>query len=410
MPRPTPFHERTQPLCTSYNWKVWSGYYAVRCYDVCHDREYNAFRQGSGLIDVTPLFKYDLRGPDAAALLSRITSRDIGKLKVGRVVYLCWCDDAGHVIDDGTCARLGEDHYRLTAAEPTYYWLLRHAGSFDVRIEDTSESLAAVALQGPTAAKLLAQISDADLPSMRFFGVQACRFERPGAAPGGAIEGWLTRTGYTGDLGYELWVKNEDAVPLWDTLMATGQAYGIWPCGLDALDICRVEAGFVMAGVDYTAANHAVIPSQKSTPFELGLGWTVNLGPERAPFIGQAALEREQAAGSKWAFVGLDISWEELERLYDGHGLPPHLPQGAWRTPTPVYSGSRQVGRATSGAWSPILKKNLALATVEARFAAPGTVIDFEVTVEWERQRVPATVTPLPFFDPPRKKAHGKDL
>ncbi|MBR56701.1 MAG: hypothetical protein CMH54_01450 [Myxococcales bacterium] len=401
MPYPSPFHPRTQALCTSYRWKEWAGFYAVRSYDICHEREYNAFRQGAGVIDVTPLYKYDITGPDAAAFLSRVMVRNIKKLGMGRVVYLCWCDDDGKIIDDGTCARLGEDFYRVTAAAPTYHWFMKHAAPYNVQIEDTSHTIGALAVQGPQSRNILRNLTDLNLNEMRFFGAAETTFA--------GIPGQLTRTGYTGDLGYELWVKNEDALKLWDALMDAGKPYGIHPAGLDALDICRVEAGFIMQDVDYIGALDAVIESQKSTPYELGLDWTVKL-KDREPFIGQAALEREKAQGSVWGFVGLEISWEAIEKLFEGYGLPPHLPEQAWRDPIPVFHRGRQVGRATSGAWAPILKKNLALATVESAFCQVGQQLEIEITVEWERKTVPATVVKTPFYDPERKKSYGPDV
>jgi len=325
-------------------------------------------------------------------------TRNVSKLRVGRAVYLCWCDDDGKVIDDGTCMRLGEDHYRISAAAPTYYWLMRHAPPYDVQVEDSTSRLGTLALQGPTSREILRQITDVDMDAMRFFGVTPASFD--------GIAGHLSRTGYTGDLGYELWVDAKDAIKLWDMLMAVGKPYGIHPAGLDALDICRVEAGFIMQDVDYFCSLDAIIESQKSTPYELGLGWAVHL-KDREPFIGQAALEAEKLRGSDWAFVGLEISWEGIEELYGSYELPPHLPERAWRDPIPVYSHGEQVGRATSGAWSPILKKSLALATVSRDCSEPGTVLDLEMTVEWARKTVPATVVKTPFFDPERKRSHG---
>jgi len=401
MPIPSPFHDRTEPLCTSYRWKEWAGYYAVSSYDICHEREYNAFRQGAGMLDVSPLYKYDFRGREAAACLSRIMARGLSSLKVGRVVYACWTDDRGKIIDDGTIARLDDTHYRVTSASPCMHWFLRHSHGFEVQVTDTSTQLAALAIQGPMARDALKQVTDIDLDTLRFFGVASGKIA--------GIDGCITRTGYTGDLGYEVWVDAGAALPVWDALIADGKPYGLMPAGLDALDVCRVEAGFVLQGVDYTSSFEAVIDSQRSTPFELGLGWTVKL-KNREPFIGQQALEHEKRAGSKWAFVGLDIDWEALEAVYDEVGLPPALPGGAWRDAIPVYFNGRQVGRATSGAWSPILKKNLALATVVSGFAPVGTKLDIEVTVEWERKTVPATVVATPFFDPPRKRAHGDDV
>lgn len=397
MPRETPFHPRTQALCTSYAWKHWSGYYAVCHYDESPEREYNAVRQGAGLIDVSPLFKYDVTGADAGPLLDYLLSRRVSRLKRGRVTYVCWMDDDGKVIDDGTCWRLDKRRWRLTAGSPAFYWLARHAAGFgDVTVTDRTADIAALALQGPTSRAILTEICDADLDAVPFFGL----------AHAHAHDGFdltLTRTGYTGDLGYELWVDRADALPLWDALMARGADHGIWPIGLDTLDITRVEAGFVLQGCDYRSAADVVLPSQKSSPFELNLDHTVQL--DRDPFIGQAALRRERERGSAWAFVGLVVDWEALERLYAEYDLPPALPSAAWRGAIPIYRGSRQIGRATSGTWSPQLKQNLALGTVMAEVAEPGTVLDIEVTVEWSRRRVPATVTPLPFFDPPRKRA-----
>jgi len=399
MPSPTPFHPRTQPLCETYRWKEWAGYYAVCIYGYSAEREYNAVRQGAGLLDVTPLMKYDVAGKDAARFLSRVMVRDIEKLKPGRMTYLCWCDGAGKVLDDGTCANLGDGRFRVTSAAPAFWWLKRHAGPFDVTIEDITERIAAVALQGPTSRDVLKNVvTGIDMDALKFFGIAEGEI---GGAPG-----WVSRTGYTGDLGYEIWVANEHALVLWDALIDGGKHLGIEPIGLDTLDITRVEAGFILRGVDYAGAQDAVIEAHKMSPFELGLDWTVKLKDRDPPFVGQPALEREQRErSSRWAFVGLDIDWPSIERLFERHTLPPHVPCGAWRTPVPIYFDGRHVGRATSGAWSPILKKNLALATVEAHLGRPGTVVDIEWTAEWERRSVPAVVTKTPFFDPERKRS-----
>ena len=394
MPVPSPFHPRTGPLCTSYSWKDWAGYHAVCRYDHSNEHEYFAFREAAGVIDVTPLFKYDITGPDAAALLSRVTVRDIGKLSIGRVVYCCWCDDDGKIVDDGTVTRLAEDHYRLTAADPTYHWLARLGRRMNAEIRDTSTEIAALALQGPTSRDILQQCTDSDLGALEFFGAMPARMD--------GLDAWITRTGYTGDLGFEIWVSSDDAIRLWDLLADAGQAYGLEPAGLDALDLTRVEAGFIMLGVDYFSAPKVVLESRKSTPYELGLGWTVQL--DRGPFVGQASLRREKEQGSVWQFVGLELDWPDLERLYDAYGLPPHLPAGADRTPLPVFSGARQIGQATSHAWSPIMKKPFALASVKSRFATLGTRLEIEHTVEFSRHKVSATVVPTPFFNPQRKR------
>lgn len=395
MPIPSPFHERTQPLCTSYRWKDWAGYCAVCSFDTTHDREYFAFRESAGLLDVTPLYKYEVSGPDAQALLTRMMVRDVAKLKVGRVAYSCWCDDDGKVIDDGTVSRLGESHFRVTAADPTLHWLQALGRGLDVRIEDSSARLAALALQGPTSRAILRDASAADLDALKFFGVTASRIA--------GIPVWISRTGYTGDLGYEVWVEREQALAVWDALMAAGRAHGIEPAGLDALDVARIEAGFVLLGVDYFSSHKVVLETRKSTPFELGFGWMVDL--ERGNFIGRDAIAAEKTRGAVWRLVGLEVSWEELEGLYASFNLPPSLPATARRDALPVYTeDGHQVGQATSHTWSPLLKKYLGIASVRRGFEAPGTKLQIEHTVEYERRKVTATVAQLPFYDPERKR------
>jgi len=396
MPVPTPFHPRTSQLCTSLFWKDWAGYYAVCSYDTHHDLEYYARRLAVGLIDGTPLFKYEVHGPDAAAFLSRVMVKNIRKLKVGRVTYLCWCDDDGRVVDDGTVARLEPNYFRVTAAEPSLAWLQRHARGYDVTIEDSSLRLGALAVQGPRSRELLRRVCDADLDRLKYFGLIRA------ALNGAAVH--ITRTGYTGDLGYEVWVENADALTVWDTLMEAGRDFRVTPVGLDALDVSRVEAGYIMNGVDYFSAHHCLIDSRKSSPYELGLGWAVQL--DREPFIGQSALREEKARGAKRALVGLRYDWDEFAALFTEHDLPPQVPAGAWRDPVPVYGpDGRQVGQATSGAWSPVLKCNLALATIEAPHHRVGTRLRVEVTVEYVRRQATATVSATPFFNPPRKRA-----
>jgi aminomethyltransferase len=396
MPIPSPFHARTQALCTSYRWKDWAGYCAVSSYDTTHEREYFAFRESAGLLDVTPLYKYEVSGPDAQALLARMMVRDVTKLKVGRMAYTCWCDDDGKVIDDGTVARLEESYFRVTAADPTLHWLQAVGRGFDVRIEDSSERLGALALQGPTSRAILRDAtSDAKVDALKFFGVTRATIA--------GIEVWISRTGYTGDLGYEVWVESGEALALWDALMAAGVRHGIAPAGLDALDVARIEAGFVLLGIDYYSSQKVVLESRKSTPLELGFGWMIDL--ERGNFIGRDAIAAETKRGAAWHLVGLEVSWEELEALYAGFNLPPSLPATARRDGLPVYDGEgRQVGKATSHTWSPLLKKYLAIASVQRGFEAKGTQLQIEHTVEFERRKVTATVAALPFFDPERKR------
>lgn len=396
MPLPTPFHPRTSELCTSLSYKEWAGCYAVRRYDIYHEREYYSLRHAATVMDATPLYKYAVRGPGAAELMSWVSVRDVGQdFAVGRVGYVAWCDSAGKVLDDGTITRLDDDHYRMTSADPAFGWLTRHARGFDVVIEDESRRVAALALQGPRSRDVLRALVGAPADELRFFRAATTQLD--------GFELVITRTGYTGDLGYELWCDNEHALALWDALFEAGRPLGLAPLGLDALDVARVEAGFVLGGVDYVSARRAQIEAQKATPYELGFDWMVRL--DRAPFVGQAALQAEKARGPARRLVGLDIDWEDFEALHAAHGLPPHLPAEACREGVPVYHEERQVGQATTRAWSPSLKRYLALATVRSDLARPGTALSIEVTVEYHRERATARVLHPPFFDPERKKS-----
>ncbi len=398
MPIQTPFHPRTSELNSNLDWKDWGGYFAANSYNVVNDFEYYAFRHSAGLVDITPLFKYKVTGKDASLFLSRLIVKDIAKLKLNQATYCCWCDDKGMVIDDGTVMRFGEDDYFVTAADPSYSWFSRFVKNLDVHIEDITDSYCGLALQGPTSRDILKLVCDADLDRLKFFWTTS--------AKGDGFEFKISRTGYTGDLGYELWTENKNALKLFDAVWSAGQDYNIRMSGIAALDIARIEAGLLMNGVDYHSSLHALIPEQMSTPYELGLGWTVNL--ERESFMGQRALKEEKKNGSRWATVGIDINWPDLERLYYNHGLPPHWETGAWRHSVPIYHRrhlSKQIGYATSGTWSPVLKKNIAIATIEIEHAKPGTEVNFEVMVEHQRKTVRATVGKPQFFNPDRKRS-----
>ena len=390
----TPLHERTSALCRASNWRRWAGYLAAGSYDLYHDREYWAIRNAAGLIDVSPLYKYLIRGPDTVRFLDRLVTRNVRKCAVGQVMYTPWCDGDGKVIDDGTLARLGEHVFRLTSADPSLLWFHENAAGMDVSFEDTSESTAALALQGPNARRILQALSVPEMDGLGFFRVMDVDLA--------GIPVSVSRTGYTGDLGYEIWVGAERAIPLWDALMEAGRSYGIAPTGLLALDMARIEAGLLLVTVDYVPTHQALLESQKSTPLELGLGWTVDLGKEN--FVGREALARQAEAGPEWQLRGLEIDWVSLEQAYGSVGLPPTVPSSAWRTSVPVYGGHGQVGYATSGCWSPLLKKYIALAHLGGTAGALGTSLEMEVTVEHQRLRASATVVETPFFDPPRKR------
>ena len=396
MPVGTAFHQRTFALCESLNYREWSGYYAVSSYEPHTEHEYNAIRNAAALIDISPLYKYRVWGKDATRLVDRIITRDLRKVSVGQVIYTPWCDEHGKVIDDGTVSRLEENTYRWTAADPSLRWFTQNATGMDVHIEDISESVAALALQGPTSGRLLKNlVSAADIENLKYFRVTT------GMIAGVPVE--ISRTGYTGDLGYEIWVAAEQALEVWDSLMAAGRAFDIQPVGMLALDVARIEAGLLLIEVDFNSSKKALIDEQKYSPFELGLGRLVHANKNR--FIGQAALAAEQKRGPAREIVGLEIDWPEVERLYENVGLPPAVSLLASRVAVPIFKDGTQMGKATSSTWSPTLKKMIALATVKRIHAKPGTQLQFEITVEAKRHRVRARVVKTPFFNPKRKTA-----
>jgi aminomethyltransferase len=393
----TAFHPRTAPLNRKMQWREWSGYYASSAYADVHDIEYNAIREAAAVIDVSPLYKYRVSGPDAIRLADRVITRDATKLKVGQVYYTPWCDEHGKVIDDGTVHRVGEQELRWTAADPQFRWLSQNAAGLDVAIEDVTEQVAALALQGPFSRAVLEAATGEDFGDLRYF--------RRRAATLAGIDIDVSRTGYTGDLGYELWIPVEHAEAAWDAIFEAGGAYAIRPAGMLALDVTRLEAGLILLEVDYTSARHAMSPEQHYSPFEIGLGRLVAF--DKADYVGRRALKAEQAAGGpSRRLVGLILDWYDIERLYDEQGLPPAISPTTDRSPVPVFAeAGRQVGKATSHGWSPILKQAIALASVGPKFERVGTRLQVEWTVEGNRGRVNATVVELPFLDLDRKRA-----
>jgi glycine cleavage system T protein (aminomethyltransferase) len=393
LPVGTAFHERTFALCSSLNYREWSGYYTVSSYEVHHEHEYNAIRNAAALIDITPLYKYMVEGKDATRLVNRVITRDINKVKPGQVIYCCWCDEQGKVIDDGTITRLEENKYRWTAADPSLRWFRQNGLNMDVQIEDISEKVAALALQGPTSSRLLKSVADADIANLKYFRVTS------GKIAGVPVD--ISRTGYTGDLGYEIWVPWNDAVKVWDALMEKGRQFDIHAAGMLALDVARIEAGLLLIEVDYISSKKALIPSQTYSPYELGFGRMVHLDKEN--FVGKSVLAQQSKAGVPRQLVGLEMDWVAIEESYEKFGLTPAAPAQASRVHVPVYLGSRQVGKATSTTWSPLLKKMIALASIDTAHAQPGAKLQMEITIEAMRRKVTATVVKLPFFNPERK-------
>jgi aminomethyltransferase len=393
MPIGTAVHERTFALCESLNYREWSGYYAVSAYEGHHEHEYNAIRNASALIDVSPLFKYRVTGREAARFVDRLITRDVSKMTSGQVYYTPWCDEHGKVIDDGTVSRLDAQTFRWTAADPSLRWFTQNAAGMDVHIEDISEEVAALALQGPTAGKLLRAVAKADIDGLKYFRVTT------GTIGGVKVE--ISRTGYTGDLGYEIWMPANGALRVWDALMKGGKPFDIRPAGMLALDVARIEAGLLLIDVDFFSSKKAMIAPQMYSPYEMGLGRLVSLN--KARFIGQQALRLEHRRGHPRQVVGLRIDWTEVESIYEKLGLAPSVGATASRTAVPVYRAGRQVGRATSSTWSPTLKSMIALATVDRPHYTEGTQLQMEMTVEAVRHQVKATVVKTPFFDPKRK-------
>ena len=396
MPIPTPFHPRTSNLSKSKEWREWSGYWAAATYEHTHEREYFAIRNSAALIDVSPLYKYDIVGPQAAAVVDRMVPRDIRSCEVGQILYTPWCDDDGKVVDDGTVWRVGQDQFRITAADPSLRWIQDCGAGLEAEVVDASKSQAALAIQGPNARRILLEVAVSDdLAQLPFYYLTQGEI---GSAP---IT--ITRTGYTGDLGYEIWMDAEDALEVWDRVMSAGADYGLLPAGLAALDVARIEAGLLLIEVDYVSSLKALTESRRSSPYELGLGWTVSL--DSGDFLGRRALLEESARRLEWSFVGLEVVWSDLDRLYAGYDLAPQVAGRATRDPAPIYVGERQVGQATSMAFSPMLKTFLALATLEQDYAQLGQQVELEMTVEYQRTRVAAKVSRKPFYDPAHKRS-----
>jgi aminomethyltransferase len=393
--KPTPFHPRTSELCVSYSWTEWSGWLSANSYEPDHSHEYLAIRTACAVFDTSPLYKYNIHGPDALKLMNRVVTQDVAQCAVGRCLYTPWCDDDGKIIDDGILFHLDEHFFRLTAADPTLYWLEDNATGLDVTVEEVSESLAALALQGPYSRHLLKELSKADFDHLLTFAMVETELAD--------IPVTISRTGFTGDLGFEIWVEAHQAVQLWDLLFETGAAYRLRPFGEYALDMARIEAGLLLGGVDFHSSKKVLYDFQKSSPFELGLGWAVKMKKEF--FVGQQALRNELSRGPSVATVGLDIDLKSLEDFYSQFGMPLQLPYQSWSEAVPVYYGGRQIGKATSGTWSPILKKYIAIARIRTRYAQLGTRVEMEVTIDAQRREARATVVKMPFFNPPRKTA-----
>jgi aminomethyltransferase len=392
----TAFYPRQRELNRKQVWGEWAGYFAPQVYADFHDIEYSSIRDAVAVIDTTPLYKYLVRGPDAVRLLDRVMTRDVSKMRVDQVIYTPWCDEDGKMLDDGTITRLGDQEFRVTAADPCSRWFLLNATGLDVEVDDVTERLAALALQGKLSREVLESATGEDWSDVRYF-----RHRRASIAD---VDVSVTRTGYTGDRGYELWIPVDDALAVWDAVFEAGAPYGIHPAGIHALDVARVEAGLILIEAEYTSSRHAISPEQNYSPFELGLGRLVEFG-KAAAFTGKPALVAERAVGGPARrLVGLELDWAGIEGMFARHGLAPMISPFVDRSPVPVYREGHRIGRATSITWGTTIKKMVGFGSIDRANERLGTRVSVEYSVEGERGKVAATVVPLPFLDLQRKR------
>jgi aminomethyltransferase len=384
----SPFHERARELSQLDSFIPWSGYTTVDVFTSV-EQEYFAIRNASSLYDLTPMVKYRIAGADALRFLNRLTTRDLSKLRPGRVAYTVWCNDEGHLIDDGTVFCLGANDYRLCTAERQLDWLRASAIGFEVEIREVTEEIAALAVQGPTSCKLLKSVGLQGVENLKPFEHGSFAMPQSGGAP---VPLLVSRTGFTGDLGYELWMSPADAEAVWDALMAVGRTRAVRPIGSRALNIARIEAGFLLPRVDFVSAAHALYLGTERSPLELGLAWLVDFS--KGHFTGRRALLAEKARGPRRQLVGLDVAGQKPAHnalLYTAR------------------SGRREAGSVTSATWSPTCKRNLALAIVDVAYSAIGSTLWADIYLNrelvWERRMVASRVVERPFYAPPRRRA-----
>jgi aminomethyltransferase len=399
MIRTTPFHERTSTLNETHLWSHWSGHLAADRYQMSDKFEYFAVRNAAGIFDSSPLFKYRITGKDAEAFLAGVLARDIRACPPGSAQYTCWLDDRGFVIEDGVILHLARDEYLLTSAEPNFAYFADRIGRFDVTIDEVGHDIGTLAVQGPRSRDLLKRL----VPQMEhipYFGVAK------GEIGGAGVT--VSRTGYTGDLGYEVWVESSDALHVWDTLWDSVEGYGVLPFGLAALYMLRIEAGLLLLEADFDSSRYAWNDSHRSTPIELGWGWMFkDLKSDDRAFIGRKALEREIAdKTSRWSMRGLVVDWRDYDRVYNEAGLIPPKDHAPIVEDWMIYDDDyQQVGYATSFMYSPMLQRHIAIARVRPDQAALGTKVNLEFTVDHHYEQVAAHVARLPLYNPERKTA-----
>lgn len=400
MIRTTPFHERTGALNESHLWSHWSGYLAAEKYGLSEKFEYFAVRNAAGIFDTSPLFKYRFTGSGAEAFLAGVLARDPRPLVPGQAQYTIWCDDRGFLVEDGVLLRHGPDDFLLTSAEPNYAWFADLVGRRDdVRIEDESEQWAVLALQGPRSRRILAGL-DGRVEGLAYFAHTKAKIA------GRKVT--VSRTGFTGDLGYEVWARAEDALAVWDAVWEACAGMGVLPFGLQALYMLRIEAGLLLLDVDFHTSRFAWTDADRATPHELGLGWMLRGLDDDRRFIGRDAIRRELADGtSRYRTTGLVVDWRDWDRVHEEAGLIPPKDHTPVQEEQYVYDeDGTQVGYATSFMYSPMLQRHIAIARVPVAAAMnPGTKLGFEIPVSHQYVHVAAHTARLPLFNPARKTA-----
>jgi aminomethyltransferase len=414
MIRTTPFHERTAALNETGIWEHWSNHLAAPRYQMSEKFEYFAIRNAAGLFDTSPLYKYRIHGPDAERYLAGVLARDIRACPVGRGQYTVWCDDRGFVIEDGVVLHVAPDEYLLTAAEPNLAYFAGLTGRLDVSVEDVSQAWGILSVQGPRSRELLATLAP-EAAKLAFFEVAATRID--------GVPVHLSRTGYTGDLGFEIWVPAADALRVWDAVWAISRGRGVIPFGLTALYMARIEAGLVLLDVDFHSSRYAWTDADRTTPIELGMGWMFRdlapaggaadgrAAPGRAAasrsFIGHEAIRREiETKSSRWRLSGLILDWRDYDRIFGAAGLIPPKDHTPVQDEYYIYDDElNQLGYATSQLYSPILQRHIALARVPLPLTAPGSRVKLELGVSHRYEYFDAHVARLPLFNPPRRTA-----
>lgn len=379
----TPFHPRTALLNVRNDWHRWKDYTTATTY-FDEALEYAAIRNACAVFDLTPMTKHRITGPDALPFLNLLVTRDVAKIKPGKVGYCVWCDGNGQVIDDGTIFHLREGDYRLCSQERQLDWLSLCAHGFDVSIVEDTHDVAALAFQGPTSCAVLKAIGCQGVEKLAPFSI--------GYFPFAGTELMVSRTGFTGDLGYELWIEPARALDLWDALFDKGASHGIRPMGTHALEVARIEAGFMQAHVDFLPADQAIRRDRTRSPFELDLARMVDL--TKPNFNGRRALLEERKRGSRYRFVRLDVAGNKPAKS------------------SYIYDRPRKgkvIGTVTSAQWSPSAKANIALASLHMPWGRPGDELWAEIyyqrELSWSRVMARCRVVEGSFYDPPRRRA-----